>query len=72
MEQALDFSSWLTGIHSQRQRMVTAGGAFPEERKGGAGNIGKSSLLGHFSNFSRSNFLAWKMEIHTVSWRLLL
>ena len=46
--------------------MVTGGGAFPEERKCGAGKTAKSSLLGHFSNFSRSNFLAWEMEIHTL------
>lgn len=37
--------------------------AFPE-RKSGAGPHGKS-ILGHFSNFSRSNFLAWKMEVCT-------
>ena len=52
--------------------MVIGEGASPEERKCGAGKTVKSSLLGHFSNFPRSNFLAWKMEMHALSWRLLL
>lgn len=66
VEQALDFSSWLTGIHSQRQMDGHRGRGIPRRKMCGAGKTVKSSLLGHFSNFSRSNFLAWEMEIHTL------